>query len=561
MSIPTTYTNWLDITGYPSSGVGDLDDLKLVLGVGENGRWIGYVKPGWYYSSGLEHYNYIQKSTVQATIAAASGSITSSSFRPAWGPVLLYGVDGVQYTEHHNCFLPAMPLTWSQAAPQVFSATLPVSSVLLGVRGDGQLSYKRASASGDLSSGRLYYYRKDLNKIYAYATAASAINAYADIALLNPRLLFRELVLQEADGIVKASYRNLRQVVVSKGTQTQTIGTVASNEITHSLDVAVGDWVVLEYYIDKSYVLYEHDKVHVYTVAGSGDTVTVYNESTPPEFLKKAVQTSPNEGQQLQFNPLFSDAFRAGFLYHSETASSGSPFSLSLLWDKNEISGPWREIIKATLLVTDKTGLPLPQTSIVFSHNQAPSGLLLVVPSSLASTGSIYTLRTDNRGEVNFLLYSTSSTSGTLQMNAVCGSLSASGSIPILNTTQTLPYSRYQSGVVNVAQLNTFTPKGYSKINASAHYLDGIPRDAVNGIEFISKKPSSFQYTNLSGDESLTVRHAIARTVTSTGPSVLNPARIAGFEDELGVIVADSDLLVARADSGQSPIITVKEEL
>ena len=68
----TTYTNWLELTGYPSAGIGDLEDLKLVLGVGDSGRWIGYVKPGWYYSSGLEHYNYIQKSTVQATIAAAS---------------------------------------------------------------------------------------------------------------------------------------------------------------------------------------------------------------------------------------------------------------------------------------------------------------------------------------------------------------------------------------------------------------------------------------------------------------------------------------------------------
>ena len=78
------WPQWLESIGYPHAGVGDLSDLKLSLGVGQDGRWVGFINPGWYYHSNTEQYHYVQVGTINALgLYTFSGAVTAMSFRPS----------------------------------------------------------------------------------------------------------------------------------------------------------------------------------------------------------------------------------------------------------------------------------------------------------------------------------------------------------------------------------------------------------------------------------------------------------------------------------------------
>ena len=135
MSIQSTYTDWKSVAGYPAAGVGDLDDLKLDIITGAYGSWFAYIRPGWFYSNGLEQYSYVSKQTISATVSAVSGLISAPiSYHPTWGPVFV-SEGSLVYTEHHNCFQPGLVPSWSRVGTSnTFVTNVPTGQVVLGVR-------------------------------------------------------------------------------------------------------------------------------------------------------------------------------------------------------------------------------------------------------------------------------------------------------------------------------------------------------------------------------------------------------------------------------------------
>lgn len=553
--IPTTHVDYLSLAGSPSAGVGDLEDLRLVLGIGAEGRWTAFIKPGWFYSDGLEQYNYTSKGEQTQAASSKIQTVTSgSSFHPAWAPVLVYGPSNAQYTEHHNCHLPAMPLSWSPSSPGVFSAPLATGYLLLGVRGTGQDYYGRAASSGDVLFGRLYSYDPATRRIFAAMSPAASSLVWADLATTTPQLKFRETVVVDGNGQCQASYQAIREVTASKNGTTVSCADVNDGVVTHGLSADEGDWIVLEYYINRSYVVAAHNQIVAYTGLASGEALTVHYELSPPEYLKQASQASPVAGDPIQLNPLFSDSFRTGFLYHSSEPPSGVLYRLSLSLDRTEAIGSWREAVKATILATDRDGIPLPQLAVRVWHNQAASGLLLLSPSA-TGLPSGYNTRTDNRGEVHVLLMPTAA-SGTLLIGASSGTSTSSGAVSLLAASQALPVDRYLAGTVNLVQTARTTARGYTRVYASPHLLDGIPRTSSAGIYVQSAKTSAFEYTDSLGAETVATRVAYPDAPASAE----NPGRVAGLLSPFGVSVAGVDSAVASADGGQSPIVTLNEE-
>jgi hypothetical protein len=414
------------------------------------------------------------------------------------------------------------------------------------------------NSQAEVQDPKSYFYNSSTGDVYVYSTeAATGVTRFLDLMNYSPRLRIREVLTEVGTGLVYTSYKNIKSAVLYRGRASETIGDSTTGALNHSLTASKGDWIVAEYYINKSFILSNHNKLYAYTGVSSGATLTVDYEGSSPEYPATAVQNSPVSGAVFQFNPLFSDAFRVGYLYHTTETTSGTPTSISLDIDKDAVTGAWREMFKATIKVTDKDGLPIPQTTVSLTHNLAATGTTALMPTALTSTASSYTVKTDNRGEIHWLLTpGTVSSSGTLILTATAGSTFASGSVLNLPVSGTLTSSHYNQGIINVVQSNLRTSKGYSKLYASPHYLDGIPKPAPNGLNISTEKSSALQSQDLSRTENITFGQA-----TVIVPSLIsNPFRIAGLTEEIGVGVAGTDRMFATAGGGQSPLVTIQEE-
>ena len=558
----TTYTDWRNKIGYPASGVGDLNDLKMVIAVGNNGKWISYISPGYFYDEdGVEKYQYIAQMTTTATVAAISGTISQSvSFRPAWGPVFVDDTNtNVRYVEHANTYLPGKTATWNQVgSTNVYYTTIPSGQVVTGVRDLTSLTLYSQPTSGDVQDVKSYYYSQSAGRVYVYAKE-NPPQRFVDIALYQPQLRFREMVVEEGGGVVHTSYPHYRGLVASHGYTSQSIADSDTGVVNHNLGTSIGDWVILDYYIDRSFCLFDHKTIYAYNTQASGATLRVLSESAIPEYPMMAIQTSPASGMAFQFNPMFSDSFRAGFMYHSNTGSSGTPFVVRMATDKQYAIGGWSETIKATATVYDRDGLPIPNTRVTLTHNLPGSGnTVFVLPTQSASTSSSFTTVTDNRGEVHWMVQAnTVGVSGLINLVATTiNNVSATGSVLNLPVSGALSTGKYTDGFIGLSQSRLKTTKGFSKLYSAPHLLDGIPANLSTGITLKAKGSSTFQFTDTSNAETIALSEAVIRVVNDLS----NPFRICGINEEVGVVVANSDTFVAYAQ-GQSVETTMLEEL
>lgn len=481
--------NFLETVNYPRSGIGDLQDLAFQPVISNTGKWTGYINTGWYYHENLEQYNYSVKATklvaaVSGSVGIASGGYTTTSsvsgilaesisFRPSWGPVLVYSSSTKEpYTIHHNCFYPAVSLTWALSGT-CYVATLPSSSLLLNIRDLTNLYFGAVASTGDLLSNKLYWYDQTNNQVWIKSTTSP--QAWADVLYTVPKLRVRELSFQESGG-VRASYRNIEDVKVYRGDQVYTVtGTVTgSNYISHTLTgCALGDWVVLEYYVTKSYVLTDHDQLQYFIGLNAYDNFIVDYESSVPDIIQSAtIQNSA----ALNYNPIFSDSVRAGYLFHSNPASSISsywkPSFLRLQADKSVLCGTYNEPVFISAALYDENQLPIPYFPISYSYTSGVSAL------STSPTGSV----TDGRGEFHILLSPASSmTSIVFSLSASSLTSSVSGSLNITVDTfgNMVTMAKWTSGWLNVIQTNQTNGDGYIRCFSNAISLDGIPRSYI----------------------------------------------------------------------------------
>jgi hypothetical protein len=541
------FPSWLEDIGFPAPGVGDLTDLRFSLGVGDSGKWIGFVNTGWYYFENKEQYHYILKGEIQVSAAAGTGSASESlSFRPSWGPVLLHGVaddgdevDDGPYVEHANGFYPGVSLTWAPFASGIYSATLPTSSMLVGMRDLTTLSLGSVAGSGDLISEKFYWYDYLSNTVY-YKPKSTQINAWVDILYLHPKLKFREIVIQEDDGVLP-SYKAIDDVSIIRGHQIETLANSAtglSGYLTHSLSgIENGDWVTLEYYIRKSYVLYDHQTVHYYTTAQSGDVFNINYETSVPDIVPN-ISLSQGYTGVLNLNPIFSDSHRAGYLFHGTLTNPASTYwivdDVVAKLDKTEYCGAIGEYVMFTGLAVDKSGLPVPWHPISLTHDTAEIISITPSPSSMV----------DGRGEIH-VIFKPASGISTFTCTMTASAITASASALNISYASLIPEQRFRDGQVIVVATQERTSKRYLTSYVNATTLDGIPRPATS-IVVLGELASLFDYNN----------NLFTRQVSFVGnQSIGNLSAIQQF----GYLPQPHDRLVGYSGYGQSPLIEVSE--
>lgn len=543
------WPQWIEEVGFPASGVGDLQDLKLNLRVGNSGRWIGLVNTGWFYHENLEQYNYALRGSQQTSASAASGVLTASlSYRPSWGPVMISSLQPgsafLPYVQHANSFAPATPLSWSvvDSTLGIYAATVPVSAIVVGMRNLTNLPMGAVAASGYVISENLYSYDVANRKIYIKPKDPASITIWADLLYSYPRLKMREVVIETEDG-VKASYNNITNVTVSRGNQSYTHATdVGSGYITHTLSgLHNGDWVVLDYFIKNSFIVVDHQTIHYYTSPTSGDTIRVDFETSIPDVIPALTlsATGASYNGDLNLNPVFADSHRAGYLFHSwpTTPASGlwSVSSISIGIDKLIFNRYWNEPLRVSVLCVGDNGLPVPWAPITVSITSGCTALIQTPASTY----------TDGRGEYHAIIMPASGTSlFTIQVTS--GTASATKSATGLTTDIVRPARLYRDGHVVTVITDQRSQRGYWQGYVNRTFLDGIPY-AGSAIILNSLKASPIEVGN-----TINLRSA----QISTTQDHLNICAIKSF----GYLPQPGDQLAGRAERGQSQIIETEDD-
>lgn len=546
------WPSWLENIGYPAPGVGDLDDLKFTLGVGDGGRWIGFVKPGWYYHNNREQYKYVQVATIVASSVSGSGVITESvSFRPNWGPVLVYGMqddpdedlDG-PYREHHNSFYPAYSLSWTPTTSGIFTASVPSGTILVGLRDLTNLALGSVAGTGLLISNKLYYYDRYNNRIYIKPRDTSNIEVWADLLYTVPRLKMREVVVYESDG-VRASYNQIENITIIRGNQTVAVtGYHATGFFSPSLTGTVaGDWVVLDYYVSKSYILLDHQTLHWYAGGPMGyswiDTFKVYYESSIPDIIPNVIISDAVTGS-LNFNPIHRDSYRTGYLFHAVPGSSLNSYwtvgRVRAYLDKQSVCSSWNELLKLSIYINEANDIPIPYCPVSVTITGA-SALLSMPDTDL----------TDGRGEIHYLLAPEVGAS-TIGVTAIAGAFSSIVSAMVVGSGSIIDIDKYLDGQVNLLLTDEKTKRGAIRMFVNAMNLDGIPRMSnTDTITIESELASEFNNGDNIATQSITV---------GSGQSITN----VGALIEVGYVPQPKDKLFGSSATGQSIIVRSGDE-
>lgn len=542
------WPTWLENIGYPETGVGDLDDLRFKLAVGNAGLWVGHVNPGWYYHDNKEQYHYVVRG-VQTFTASGSGSQNATiSFRPSWGPLLLSGIGSTgltleeTYRQHHNAYSPGITLSWSSAGTGgIYVATAPSSSIIVGMRDLSTLPLGNVVASGLVTGERLFHYDIASNKVFIRPPDPATITIYADLLYRTQILRMRELVVQR-DSLVKPSYKCIEDVQIKRGDQTDTTSVTGfqstSDAFAHAITGTVdGDWLVLDYLISKSYTLIDHDTFEFYVGGVSGstfeDTVSAFFETSIPDTLPPVTITNSITGT-LDFNPLDYQGHRAGYVYHANPVSAWSaywkPDALELQAEKEEICGTWNELCKFTFILRDQNGLTIPWNDVTFG---VFGGSAVV---SLPGTG-----QTDAKGEIHVIAEAIPlvGDSAVLTVSGTVGALSATASVLVLQATAMIDSQRWWEGTPHTIISNQPSKDGGLRGFSYAAELDGIPRSTESlGIEVNSLFAS--EYTRFSANPLKFTGSITLQSVLLTGE---NPTGYAEFS----YFPQPGDLIVSRS--------------
>lgn len=542
---------WLENLRYPETGVGDLTDLKFVVGVGNVGRWVGFINTGWYYYDYREQYNYVVRGEISTSIPPGSGTVTAAlSFRPNWGPVLINGVpdddeeinDG-PYIQHHNSLYPAAHLIWSQVSSGLlYQATVPSGAVLIGLRDLTKFPLGSVAGSGEIINDRFYHYDDATYTVYIRPEDPGNITIYADLLYTEPILRFRELVVQEDEGVLP-SYKQIEDVWIYRGEQAQQlVGTTPSSGgyLTHTLTgVLTGDWVVLDYWIKKSYVLKDHQTLQYFTSSLLMDDIVIHYETSVPDTLPNL---RLSDGSLLDLNPIYSDAYRAGYLFHAEYASPASslwiPAQVFVEADKLEICAAWAEPVRFYGLVLDREGLPIPFYPITVSLTAGASAFI----ESLSS-------KTDGRGEWHALV-SVATGLSSVTATLTCSGISSNVTVNVVGASSMIPLQRFQDGIINLVLDTNKTSRGFNKLYANACSLDGIPTPitTTRPVTITSAQGVAFENGGQLAGKSIEV---------STAQLLDNPFAITL---NMSIEALNGDQLYAARGSGQSPIVEVDVE-
>ena len=386
------------------------------------------------------------------------------------------------FIQHYNSYYPAADMVWSQiGSTNIYSAVVPPSCMLVSMRDLTNVPMGSVAGTGSLTSNKFYFYDIPNSKVYIRSDNG-LLNYYADLIYFYPRLQMRECVVV-TDGTLKTSYKKADGLTVSRGGQSYyysgtTVGAI-TNPVTGLYN---GDWVVLEYWVPNSFILENHNLLKLYSNLQNKLTVhyeTALPYSTPPLKLI--------DGTKLNLNPLFFDAYRTGYLFHTASSDPVSSFwtpkNINLRTDKSAVCAQWHEPVKVTGLLSDTQGLPIPWYPIHCTHS---SGTVIV---ATPSTGLNLT---DGRGEFHALILPAANAS-SFWFTATASGVSSTVTVSLVASGSQLNSSKYHSGLVNLIVGSDVNQLGTQKISLNSTYLDGLPKPS-DTLSIQSKRSSSFYY-------------------------------------------------------------------
>lgn len=548
------WPTWLENVNYPAPGVGDLTDLKPYLEVGNNGRWLAFVDTGWYYKDTFEQYAYVLPGQLSTTAPTGESTHTESiSFRPSWGPVLVYTNTGsanppteaTYYLQHANHLAPAVTGVWSSAGSGMYMTTVPTGCLLLGVRDLSNLTLGSVAGTGLLVNKKQYYFDRVTRELYVKPVDSLPINLFLDLLYQKPQLRIREIVLHEDDG-VRPSYTNIEDVQIIRGYDVETLSAHSTGYISHTLpDTYLSDWVVLDYYIKNSYILEDHQTIKLYTSQASGEDITIYYETSLPDIIRPLQLTEPSTAS-LNVNPLYADAYRAGYLsIYSSTNNASALWTVDKVLvevDKRFVNADVGEMFCATAWVTDSNGLPIPHYPVTISLSTDASAISIMPNNNM----------TDGRGEIHFLVKpSTGYPEYVVQVVAATVTGSASGTV--ITTSTMLPSSVFFGGETHLIVTNELTPRRYRRVFCKNTLLDGIPK-TTSTITIKTEEASAVEFNG-----------AVANSkITSTSPqSNLNLDAVLGLDPSaIGYMPQENDRISAYTPllMSQSKLVRPEEE-
>ena len=538
-----SYSTWLTKINYPKTGVGDINDLRFAPVVGDNGKWLGVVNNGWFYYDGLEQYHYVDIGQFLFNANPGSGVVVeTTSFRPAWGPVLLDGASQ-QYLELHNIWLPAMSLSWSSSGSLYYS-TLPSGTILTGVRDLTVIEMGAVNGPRDLISSKFYWYDFDHNLLYIKPKDPNNITVFADLLSTTPSLQVRELVVLEEDG-VRASYTPIESLTISRNDQVTSVAGVVTGYVQPGFtNTYINDWIVLEYLVQYSYCVIDHQTIHYYSTSASSDVITVSYEKSLPEILPTVEIHNSYEGK-LNLNPLYEDAHRSGYLFHSDTSDLFTTFwipsKIEIELDKNEVCPDLLEPFKLRIAVFDQAGLPIPWYPLTITGVDI-NNVINIHPNVEAIADAV----TDGKGECHILFTLGQDLTSPFTITAAAGNISGSTIGRIIPISSIFSSTRYTDGMVAVSVLSERTRSKKFRTLVGHNLLDGIPVGTGNDLITIKSKLAS----------EMEIPDGAIFKISNNEISLGTNQHIGniGAFTEIGYLPQPGDQLVARRLSAQTEI-------
>ena len=544
----TQLPTWLQSAQYPFSGVGDLQDLKYNPIVAQ-GEWAGIVEPGWFYFGNREQYNYVTRGFTSVTSSGGLGTLIEDiSFRPSWGPIIVTssGTSGYAYTQHSNCLIPGQAASWTQIGSSgYYYAVAPTGCIVSGARNLTNTMMGQVTSSGEILNEFFYAYDIRGGNTVIVKPTSTPVEVFLDLLYFTPQLQMSELVVQ-VNGQLTPSYNfpNLSNFNVSKGYTSSTVGSVTGS-VTNPITGYDGDWFVLSYYIDYSFVVQDHQTISYWTNNVSGDSFTVYWEKSIPTTSHSVALTTQPTGT-FNVNPIYPDSFRSGYLFHAIPASSITeywvPNLLRVSIDKTTVIHDSREYVKVFAVLLGDNELPVPWYPISISYSAGATAVLEHPANGF----------TDGRGEWHGLF---AVPLGMFTCSASAGTLTAMVSVNSVSLASQLSNDLVRKAYLNLYVSPSSASQAANTCYASITNLDGVPLNTTlvsgDAVQITINSLLNSEFINGFGTSGVSLTDKTIELNLSQDYN--NPIGVVQF----GYSPQQNDQLVASFDTAQSRILPI----
>lgn len=546
--LETQLPTWLQSAQYPFSGVGDLQDLKYSPIVAQ-GEWAGIVEPGWYYFGNREQYNFISRGTLNVPNSGVGVGVVTAvvSFRPAWGPIIATsaGASGYAYTQHSNCLLPGQTFTWTQIGSSgYYYTTVPTGCIVGGARNLTNSMMGQVTSSGQILNEYFYAYEVGSNTVIVQPTSLP-VQVFLDLIYFEPKVQMYELVVQSNGQLIPSyNFPNLSNFTVSKGYTNSIVGNV-TGAIANPLSGYDGDWFVLSYYIDYSFVVQNHKTIQFWTNNINGDTFNLYWEQSIPTTNRSVALTTAPSGT-FNVNPIYPDSYRSGYLFHALPASSvtesWTPDILRVSVDKTTVVSDSKEYIKVYLLLLGDNELPVPWYPLTLATSAGATGII----------SNPLSISTDGRGEWHGLF---AVPSGMFTFSASAGTLTAMASSNSVSLSSILSTNLVRKSFINLYVSPSSTSESANTCYVSITNMDGVPLNT----NLVSGDATQISINSLLNSEFVNGFGTSGVSLTdqsidlNLSQDYTNPMGVVQF----GYAPQQNDRLVANFDTAQSRILPI----